>query len=40
MTMAETMATDIVSPPNPVFLFAMNQLRRLRKMLRKASGRK
>lgn len=36
MTMAETMATDIVSPPNPVFLFAMNQLRRLRKMLRKA----
>ncbi|WP_297063092.1 cation:proton antiporter [uncultured Duncaniella sp.] len=40
MTMAETMATDIVSPPNPVFLFAMNQLRRLRKMLRKAYGRK
>jgi len=35
MTMAETMATDIVSPPNPVFLFAMNQLRRLRKMMRK-----
>ena len=35
MTMAETMATDIVSPPNPVFLFAMNQIRRFRKMLRK-----
>lgn len=34
MTMAETMATDIVSTPNPLYLFAMNQLRRLRKMLR------
>ncbi len=33
MTMAETMATDIVSPPNPVYLFAMNQLRRLRRIL-------
>lgn len=35
MTMAETMATDIVSPPNPVFLFTMNQIRRFRKMLRR-----
>lgn len=33
MTMAETMATDIVSPLNPVYLFAMNQLRRLRRIL-------
>lgn len=33
MTMAETMATDIVSPPNPLFLFLKNQLRRLRKLL-------
>lgn len=33
MTMAETMATDIVSPPNPVYLFAMNQARRLLKLL-------
>ncbi|MCM1355817.1 MAG: cation:proton antiporter [Staphylococcus sp.] len=33
MTMAETMATDIVSPPNPVYLFAMNQLRRLVKII-------
>lgn len=33
MTMAETMATDIVSPPNRLFLFAMNQARKLRKLL-------
>ncbi|MCM1076163.1 MAG: cation:proton antiporter [Bacteroides sp.] len=33
MTMAETMATDIVSPPNPIFLFAMTHLRRLWKMI-------
>ncbi len=33
MTMAETMATDIVSPPNPLFLFLKNQLRHLRKIL-------
>lgn len=35
MTMAETMATDIVSPPNRLFLFAMNQARKLRKLLRR-----
>ena len=33
MTMAETMATDIVSPPNRLFLFAMNQARKLLKPL-------
>ena len=35
MTMAETMATDIVSPPNPVFLFIKNQLRRLRRVAKR-----
>ena len=33
MTMAETMATDIVSSPNPLFLYVMNQWRRMRKVL-------
>lgn len=37
MTMAETMATDIVSPPNPLFLFMMNQGRRLVKLLSRKS---
>ena len=33
MTMAETMATDMVSAPSPIFLYAMTLLRRLKKGL-------
>lgn len=32
MTMAGTMATDIVSPPNRLFLFAMSKARKLRRL--------
>lgn len=31
MTMAETMATDIVSPPSPIYGFLINLARKLRK---------
>lgn len=35
MTMAGTMATDIVSPPNSLYLFAMSSLRRFRRFIRR-----
>ena len=33
MTMAETMATDIVSAPSPLYLYTVNFLRRLRRII-------
>ena len=33
MTMAETMATDIVSTPNPLYRYTMALVRRLRRVL-------